>query len=487
MDLGPSTEATSTRWPQHWLWSLAILGTALSLNAKEPRSPFSHRDVLIYQSHSGNFLGDSPNDAHGNFFDYYEPVEVVSDLIQRVLTDSNWQARMNWSQRRALGMDGFEALAPLARLSYLAMLEEHIFPRRAWDGKHSLLLKRKRSAPAWLDEHPEMTTPPGAGENAPVSYEFPKVVAKIPVRTVDNAMDRAEEVIAETGLSTTAFSVVLSIEPEKLLAQKAAFFSFMQEVNDELFLEAATRSVENILNTEIRPWEAGHLVRVQAILDARSAQAYEHEPTDSFDPAGTYLGLKFLGMKDGKMQMSFEIRGVEVDLSLEAYSSLSPTTRRNMNDARRYLDRVHGFAVSLAEGVAQDHHVASRYLEPAYARKLLEHNARIRGIRGIPRLETFARVVLQRENPEGILFPFSRPNEHNPALDLYIANLVDLVMRTEAAMDDADVRKELREGFWENYDEFALSELTRVRARSLHWMGAVLGPSCGIEHLAAQF
>jgi len=176
-----------------------------------------------------------------------------------------------------------------------------------------------------------------------------------------------------------------------------------------------------------------------------------------------------------------------VDLDVEEFAS-SRTTRANMNDARRYLDGVHSFAVSLVEGVAEDHHVSSRYLDPAHAKALLEKHARLRNIRSIPRLETFARVVLGQENPDGILFPFSRPQETgNHAVDEYVTRLVELVAQTEDAIDDADLRRQLRADFWENYENFAQGELMRTRVHSLQWMKTALGPSCGLERLAVGY
>ncbi len=468
------------------LFSFLLLVGALPAFAIDAPA-FSHPDVSIYQAHGGNFQANSRSDSSGNFFLYYEPVEIVQQVIEEVLTRTSWEARIAWTQKRALGADGFEALSPAAKLNYLQLLEVHRFPLLAWDGARSLILQRKRGAPEWLDEHPRMAHAPGAGIDATLSYEFPEVAVRLPAKSVRAALTRAEEVIRHTGLSDTLFSVVFDIDAVRLESQGTALFSYLQEVNDELFLEAAMRSVENIVNPEIRPWEAGHKVRAEGIIAERLATPYEHDLNDKYDPSGTYLGLKFLGMHEGKMRLSFELRGVEVDLGVDEFAS-SYTTRAKMNDARRYLDGVHSFAVSLVEGVAEDHHVSSRYLDPTHAKTLLEKHARLRKFRSIPRLETFARVVLDQENPEGILFPFSRPQEtDNRAVDEYVTRLVELVVQTEDAVDDADLRRQLREDFWENYENFAQGELMRTRVHSLQWMKAALGPSCGLERLAVGY
>jgi hypothetical protein len=446
-----------------------IVLTAVPAYGKRPSPAFSHPDVFIRQAHSGH--------SQGSFFLYYEPVEMAPTLIEEVLTHSTWQTRIAWTQKRAMGADGFEALSPNDKLTYLTLLEGYRFPRRAWDGSRSLLLQRKRSAPDWLDEHPQMTPAPGQGANAPLSYEFPLVAATLPAESVDEALLRAEAVIHDTRLSSTRFSVEFEIDPDRLDAQTPALFSYLQETNDELFLEAAIRSVENIINPEIRPWEAGHRVRSLEVIEQRLEAPYEHNLSDKYDPGGTYLGLNFLGMQGGKMRLSFELRGVEVDLG-SSYRS----------NARRYLDQVHSFAVSLVEGVAKDHRVPSRYLDPEHARALLEKHARARNIRSIPRLETFSRVVLGRENPEGILFPFSRPQEKfNRTLDEYVSRLIDLIIQTEAAINDPPLRQQLRNQFWENYEDFADGELMRTRAHSLRWMQAGLGASCGLERWASLY
>ena len=292
-----------------------------------PRAPRGDADqlrggVFIQQEFEGSLLHEE-QDAKGDFFRWYRPVELRPELVARVEAGMGRVAKTAYRAKRLLTRAGREpaygawnAFSRRSKLLYLDMLEQAVRAEKGeaalWNGRESLLLERAPSAPPFLTKNPHMEDPPQSlrGTTGATFLKPELVTAKDkPVRTVADAIGRARFVIEETGHAGVQFHVFMKVPPERLRAQRKAIQGALRLLNDVAFARSAVDSSTNLDLPNLQPWTSPAAARVEAMI--RNPTRLPSEPGDE---KYAFVGFREWGMEDGLMVVSLELRGASVPL-----------------------------------------------------------------------------------------------------------------------------------------------------------------------------
>lgn len=437
--------------------------------------------VFIQQEQEGSLIAPDSRDSSGNVFRYYRPVELREDLAEQVQQGLSGLQKVGVSLRRALRVkDRKSAYAawdawPLdGKLAYLDKLEKAVVaekgPQAAWDAKVSLILERKPGAPEFLTKNPHMENPPAAYKNVPgARFLQPELVTDKtrPSPTIAEALERTRRMIAETGHAGTQYHVFVKADPAVLREQLPRLQAALQLLNNALFAEAAQESMQNIVHPSLLPWHAGRSARVAALLERAAAEPHVPQAEDADSEKHAFVGLRYWGVEDGRLVISFELRGaslpfkVKQTMARDGMGGNPELPKRDYTKAQRWLSLLSLYAEQLAQGRAPA--LASRpvALDAAAADAVIRARARERGIPddAYYGVNDFGkRLSGGAQAAPGYLFPFAAAAPGSPALARFTDAFLDHSARLRAferagTLDDR--RRTLEYEFWSAYREWA--------------------------------
>lgn len=471
--------------------ALAGQGPRVSIDDLVSRTAARKLDgVFIQQEQEGSLIASDPRDSSGNFFQYYRPVELRPELMADVQKSLSGFEKIGYGLKRAFNFwdkkDGtkvWNAWPVSAKLAYLGKLEEAVSSEKgrdgAWKGKVSLILEKTAGAPSFLTRNPHMENPPAGYETVPGSrFLQPELVSDKdkPAATINEAIGRTKMLIAETGHAGTQYHVFIKAEPAVLRSQLASLQSALQLVNNVLFARAATESIQNIEHASLLPWHRGRSRRVAQLLAQAAADPHTPQADDLDSEKHSFVGLRYWGTEDGKLVVSFELRGAGVPWKQQKRvvreMETAPRPERDYAQMQRYLTFLSLYAEKLNAGRAP--RLAEPALDMDWARADALVNARADELK-IPRdayygVSDFAkRLSGAHDAPLGFLFAFAASDPQSPAL----RELIDSFMHQSArvrALDSADgaldgERRNIQYIYWSAYREWALGYEARERAK----------------------
>lgn len=434
------------------------------------------RGVFIQQEQEGSLLASDPRDSTGNVFKYYRPVEMRKDFADEITANLKGVDRVAYSLKRALRLSGrsspyaaWDAWPLSARLAYLGALES-AYGEKAWKGKVSLILERLPSAPGYLTKNPHMEAPPAAYKDMPgARFLQPELVSDKdhPAATVSEALGRTSVMIGDTGHAGTQYHVFVKAEPARLRAQLAAMQEALQLLNNALFAKAAAESHQNVVHGSLQPWHAGRSRRVADLLAAAQAAPHQPQAEDPDSEKHAFIGLRYWGMEDGKMVVSFELRGASLPWKARRAAARDMDTpslpQRDYTELTRWLSVVAAYGELVAAGRAPRLGEPSVTLDAAKADAMLAARA---AERGMPKgsyygLADFSRRMTGASAiPPGYLFPFAAA----PANSAALRALLDEWLTHSARMKSLDAmgggafedqKRAFEYTFWSAYAEWA--------------------------------
>ena len=437
------------------------------------------RSVFIQQEHEGSLLAPDSRDSSGNIFRYYRPIEMRPALTAEVDGTLSGFSKFVYSVRRAFQFSGRSApdaawrAWPLkAKLAYLDRLEALVTaergPRAAWDGKVSLILERMDNAPDFVTRNPHMEPPPDAYRAAVgARYLQPEIVSdkEHPAASVNQALGRAKQIIAETGHAGVQFHVFVKAEPKALLAQMDSLDGALQLVNDVLFAKAAAGSDTNIVHNSLMPWHRGRSERVRELLTKAEAGAHVPAAGDQDSEKHAFVGFRYWGMENGKAVVSLELRGASLPWKRPAENMAkgieNPVkAERDYAQARSYLTFLSLYAEALARGNAPRVPVESVVVDENAAESAMRLQAQELGMPepaydGLGALAR--RLTGAAKTPQGYLFPFAASPADAPELRTFKKEVVVLAARAKAVEEAGrlDQIPHLKYLYWAAYKEWA--------------------------------
>ncbi|MBI4348110.1 MAG: hypothetical protein HY553_14730 [Elusimicrobia bacterium] len=292
--------------------------------------------VVFQNEQEGSLRAADPRDSSGNVFRYYRPSELRPELLARAAAELSGVDRLihsavTWGGRRTRGkpLKAWEALPLRGKLRYLALLDDAVDRERgadaAWRGKSFLLLERSPGAPEFVADHPDMESPP-AGWTVEGGARFlqPEIVSHRdrPARTAAEALSRTRLVIAETGHAGTQYHAFFTLDTERLERILPRLMAAVQALNDDLYLEAARESPDNLFHGSLKPWHAGRSNRVAALIAARSPAPHQPSAGDFDSEKHAFLGVRYWGTVDGRTTVSLELRGASLPWTRESSQGL---------------------------------------------------------------------------------------------------------------------------------------------------------------------
>lgn len=448
---------------------------------------------FIQVEQEGN-LGNIPEDARGNFFAWYEPVEYDDALVEKIVLESGRWTRIQYRAWRRIwpSKQSFDDLAIAGKIRYLELLAEK---RGACQrGVPCPLLVRREKAPAWLARHPYFEARPGATPADPASFWYPEITTDrdLPAMSPAEALRRHREVIANTGLDSPHFHVFVRIPRTQLLERREALFAFLQRANDDLFLAGIRRGagqkvLADAMHNNLRPWTEPVRKKLDGIIEAGKATPHPFDRNDEFDPKRVNLALRYWGESDGIVLLSLEFRGLRTEyayppkgksvVSTEGMEPL-PKKVRSFAALTPWLDRVWTAAGDLLEGtLAAPGHVVRR---PDLAR-MEAAIAKVATAKGVSCL-TYAEFIKQlyglQTPTAGLLMPFSDRSRsmENPALKAFVEGFVDISAEMRRGFHGFEYHNNQ---FFELFERWTIAEQRYLD--SLPKPGVATGDRCKTE------
>lgn len=446
--------------------------------------------VFIQQEHEGSLLSPDPRDSSGNIFRYYKPVEMRPDLAAQTQAGLGGFSKLVFAVKSAFQFRDrgtpeaqWRAWSNSAKLDYLDRLEKATVAEKgvdaAWNGKVSLLLTKTAGAPDFVTVNPHMEAPPAGLSGAPgAKFLQPEIVSakENPASSVNGALGRAKVVISDTGHAGVQFHVFVKADPAVLLAQMDRLDGALQLINDALYAKAASGSDINITHPSLLPWHRGRSERVRELLTRASKDAHAPAAEDPDSEKHAFVGFRYWGAEDGKVVVSFELRGASLPFKRSASRAAgqgmdNPSLpERDYEEARRYLTFLSLYAEALAAGRAPSVSGASRALDEAAAESYL--SARAAAI-GVPSgaydgLAAMARRLTDaKTTPSGYLFPFAASAPNSPELNAFADEVLRVAVGAKAAEEAGRVhdRAHLRYLYWMAYKSWADRFGARADAR----------------------
>lgn len=434
------------------------------------------RNVFVQNEQEGSLVASDPRDSSGDIFRWYRPAQMRPELVAEVEAEMGSIARGVYKVKRALSSKkdpyaAWKAFGRQAKLSYLDGLEKSVVaeksPRAAWDGKVSLLLERTAAAPEYLTKNPHMEAPPARLKDA-VGAKFlqPELVTdkSAPAMSVSEALVRTSYVISQTGHAGTQYHVFMKLDPAAFRARVGHVTAALQLFNDVLFAKAARESFENVVHASLMPWHAGRSARVVSLGKQGRPSAPAADDPDSEKHA--FVGFRFWGVEDGKLVVSFELRGA----SLPFKNKNRPAARdmgetpampeRDYSEVRRFLTFVALYAEKVAAGRAPPLRGRAVGLDAAAVDRYLAVRA---NRMGMPRdayygIEDFSRRVLGEDRvAPGLLFPFAADPEGAVFLADELLKASARLKAVDQAGPDAldEQRKTYQYMFWQEFGSWA--------------------------------
>ena len=438
--------------------------------------------VFIQQEQEGSLLAPDSRDSTGNIFLYYRPVEMRADLAAKVQSELSGVEKIGFKLRSAFSSRknpyaAWNAWPLSAKLKYLDALDKAVTvergPPAAWNGKIALLLTKVPGAPDFITEHPHMEAPPAAYKNvAGARYLQPEIVSDRdhPAPTIGAALGRSKFLIAQTGHAGTQYHVFIKADPAVLNAQLPALESALQFVNNILFVKAAQDSHQNVVHASLQPWHRGRSDRVAALI--KTAQASPHSPQaeDPDSEKHAAVGLRYWGTENGKLVVSFELRGASLPFKSRKKSMVrdmedSALPERDYSQAQFWLTLLSLYAEKLVAGRAPALGEPPVVLDAAAADALLAARAKQLGMpaEAYYGVADFARRMTgEGPTPPGYLFPFAASRPDSPALRAFMDEWLKESARVRGldrvgpgAFDDQ--HRNVEYVFWSAYREWAQS------------------------------
>ncbi|HXT00117.1 MAG TPA: hypothetical protein VN915_05545 [Elusimicrobiota bacterium] len=455
------------------------------------------RGTFIQQEHEGNLFHSDAKDSSGDVFRYYGPVEMRPALAADVESGMTGFSKLSYKLRRALQFSGRSApdaawrAWPLsAKLDYLDRLEKAVTaergPEAAWDGKVSLLLERKPSAPGFVTQNPHMEAPPdGLSHVAGARFIQPEIVTdkNHPAASVSEALGRAQRIIGDTAHAGVQFHVFVKAEPKVLLAQMDSLDGALQLVNDVLFAKAAEGSDRNITHNSLMPWHRGRSERVRELLTRAEKNPHTPAAGDADSEKHAFVGFRYWGMEGDKAVVSLEFRGTDIPWKRKTSSMVqgmdSPDLpKRDYSQARAYLTFLSLYAEALARGDAPKLTLESTIVDEAAAEASLRARAAEMGMpeSAYDGLGALARRLTDaKTTPMGYLFPFGASAPGSPELRAFENEVLLIAARAKAAEEAGhpEQRAHLRFVFWNAYQDWARRFGARQDARLAQLIRAV--------------
>jgi hypothetical protein len=435
--------------------------------------------VFIQQEHEGSLLAPDSRDSSGDVFRYYRPVSMRPALAAEVDRGLGGLAKAVYAVRRAVQLRGrsapdaaWRAWPTAAKLDYLDRLEAAVTAERglgaAWDGKVSLILERRESAPDFVTQHPHMEPPPDSLRGAVgARYLQPEIVSakEKPAASVAEALGRAKTIIADTGHAGVQFHVFVKAEPRALLAQMDSLDGALQVLNDVLFAKAAAASDRNIVHASLQPWHRGRSERVRELLSKAEGSAHVPAADDPDSEKHAFVGFRYWGLEDGKAVVSLELRGASLPWRRPAGSVVQGVDNpvlpeRDYSEARASLTSLALYAEALARGEAPRVPAPSASIDEAAAESALRARARELGVpdSAYDGLGALARRLTgASRTPAGYLFPFAASAPDSPELRAFSAEVVLIAAQAKAAEEAGRPENlpHVRYLFWNAYKEWA--------------------------------
>jgi hypothetical protein len=407
-----------------------LLCGAPGLHAEDSKD----RSVEIYQEHEGNFRAARERDARGSFFDLYEPTILDTEALDLAVAKESWLSKQLIKLRQLLQPSHpiFDFLSTEGKIRYLEELERKLPIENAWDGKTSLLLRKRPRAFPWLSEHPSMEAPPFVALNKP-TFWLPEIKTdrSAPARSVREALKRTQDLIVATGMDGLHFHIFIRVGPEVLEKQSEALMSALLRYNERVFLEEAERSSATALSTVLQPWQSKHSARATEILKSKSTEAYAHNiRNDSTDPKETYIALRYWGMEDGQQVLSLELRAGSADLKVKSRltpirgldEGALPIEQRDYSVLELRLTELTDLGKQLAALELIPSKTKIRSLDLESAERVLEEHSKPGKRLSLAQFSAW--VLGLKKVPPGLLMAFEQPNE--PTTQTFLTQFSDL-------------------------------------------------------------
>lgn len=468
------------------------LDDVVNANASRPL-----RGAFIQQEHEGNLFNADLKDSSGDVFRYYRPVEMRPDIVSDVESGMTGFSKLSYKVKRTLQFSGRSApdaawrAWPLsAKLDYLDRLEKAVVaergPEGAWNGKVSLLLERKPSAPGYLTKNPHMEAPPdGLSHVTGARFIQPEIVTDKdhPASSVSEALGRARQIIGDTAHAGVQFHVFVKAEPKVLLAQMDSLDGAMQLVNDVLFAKAAAGSDKNITHNSLMPWHRGRSERVRELLTKAEKDPHTPAAGDVDSEKHAFVGFRYWGMEGDKAVVSLEFRGTDISFKRKMSSMVqgmdnAELPKRDYSQARAYLTFLSLYAEALSRGEAPKLNLESTLVDEEAAEAALRARAAEMGMpaSAYDGLGALARRLTDaKTTPLGYLFPFGASAPDSPELKAFEREVLLLAAHAKVAEESGHPEQlaHLRFVYWNAYQNWARRFGARQDARLAQLVSAV--------------
>ena len=464
--------------------------------------------VFFQQEQEGNMEAVDPRDSAGDIFAYYRPAELRPALLEEAARGLGFWGKLAYGLRslpgRAVGRLTPEriwtSLPQEGKLKYLVLLEAQVDRERghegAWKGKDFLLLERSPQAPAYLAKHPHIErlwqTP---GEKPERKFMTPEIVTAkdSPARTIDEAIGRTQQIIADTGHAGTQYHVFIRAEPARLAAALPRLQAMLQTINDALFLQAAMDAPQNLLHPFLLPWHQGRSQRVARLIRAASPEASVPLPVDLDNEKFSFVGFRYWGIEEGRMVVSLELRGTSIPFksrrgsgAARGLETMPEAPERDYSTVRSQLALLGLYASKLSRGEAPPLAAPVIGLDVDEADRALKERARARGVPEAAYLDlrSLSAALVRRSGNlpverealamtvhPSLLFPFAY---HKAVLgtDAGFDDFLDVLLKQSIRLkgveehgEDFDSVKNIEYTLWQGYRSWAGGALKTERER----------------------